>query len=153
MASILTFIRRAAPAAAATDTAALARMMQDCSIEVMPRTAAKIDDFRALLPAGTRVYVAHIDGTPFADVLATARRLMRQNLILTVVYNGVAVPLAIAGTVTPLIAALAIIRVFSAQTLLRPSLRRSFCTARKRASRSLPDGRSSTRCAGKIRAA
>ena len=76
MASILTFIRRAAPAAAAaTDTAALARMMQDCSIEVMPRTAAKIDDFRALLPAGTRVYVAHIDGTPFADVLATARRL------------------------------------------------------------------------------
>ena len=75
MASILTFIRRAAPAAPATDTAALARMMQDCSIEVMPRTAAKIDDFRALLPAGTRVYVAHIDGTPFADVLATARRL------------------------------------------------------------------------------
>lgn len=45
------------------------------SIEVMPRTAAKIDDFRALLPQGTRVYVAHIDGTPFADMLETVQRL------------------------------------------------------------------------------
>jgi len=45
------------------------------SIEVMPRTAAKVDDFRALLPAGTRVYVAHIDGTPIDDMIDTARRL------------------------------------------------------------------------------
>ncbi len=42
----------------------------------MPRTAAKIDDFRAILPAGTRVYLAHIDGTDFAEMLATARRLV-----------------------------------------------------------------------------
>lgn len=74
MASILNFIRRAS-AAPVPGEAATARMMQDCSIEVMPRTAAKIEDFRALLPEGTRVYVAHIDGTPFADMLATARRL------------------------------------------------------------------------------
>ena len=39
------------------------RCSQDFSIEVMPRTAAKVEDFRAILPAGTRVYVAHIDGT------------------------------------------------------------------------------------------
>ena len=78
MASILNFIRRvtsAAPAPA-TDTTVLTRMMHDCSIEVMPRTAAKIEDFRALLPAGTRVYVAHIDGTPVSEMVATARRLV-----------------------------------------------------------------------------
>ena len=45
------------------------------SIEVMPRTAAKIEDFRALLPAGTRVYIAHIDGTPIDEMVATAARL------------------------------------------------------------------------------
>ncbi|MFP7570519.1 methylenetetrahydrofolate reductase [Marivita sp. S2033] len=45
------------------------------SIEVMPRTAEKIADFRALLAPGTRVYIAHIDGTPIQDMVATARRL------------------------------------------------------------------------------
>lgn len=73
MASILSFIRK--PAAAPSDTVAVARLLEDYSIEVMPRTAAKVEDFRAILPAGTRVYVAHIDGTDFAEMLATARRL------------------------------------------------------------------------------
>ncbi len=45
------------------------------SIEVMPRTAAKIDDFRQFLPRGTRVYIAHIDGTPIEEMVATAKRL------------------------------------------------------------------------------
>jgi methylenetetrahydrofolate reductase (NADPH) len=45
------------------------------SIEVMPRTAEKIEDFRALLPKGTRVYIAHIDGTPIEEMVATAKRL------------------------------------------------------------------------------
>ncbi|WP_227272551.1 methylenetetrahydrofolate reductase [Roseobacter weihaiensis] len=49
--------------------------LQDYSIEVMPRTAEKVEDFRDLLPAGTRVYVAHIEGTPIADMVATAKRL------------------------------------------------------------------------------
>lgn len=48
------------------------------SIEVMPRTAAKIESFRALLPVGTRVYIAHIAGTPFEEMLATARRLTEE---------------------------------------------------------------------------
>ena len=50
-------------------------LLADFSIEVMPRTAAKVADFRAILPAGTRVYLAHIDGTDFAEMLAAARRL------------------------------------------------------------------------------
>ncbi len=45
------------------------------SIEVMPRTAEKVEDFRAILPEGTRVYIAHIDGTPIEDMVATAKRL------------------------------------------------------------------------------
>ena len=45
------------------------------SIEVMPRTAAKIPDFKAILPQGTRVYIAHIAGTPIEDMLDTAKRL------------------------------------------------------------------------------
>ncbi len=72
MAKILDFLRR--PAVTGTGDA-LAAMMRDFSIEVMPRTAARIEDFRALLPTGTRVYVAHLDGTDFAEMVATARRL------------------------------------------------------------------------------
>lgn len=53
----------------------LESFMKGFSIEVMPRTAEKIEDFRDLLPKGTRVYVAHIEGTPIADMVATAKRL------------------------------------------------------------------------------
>lgn len=49
--------------------------LQDYSIEVMPRTAEKIDDFREYLPKGTRVYIAHIEGTPIEDMVATAKRI------------------------------------------------------------------------------
>ena len=53
----------------------LAAFLQGFSIEVMPRTAEKIEDFRAILPEGTRVYVAHIEGTPIEDMVATAKRI------------------------------------------------------------------------------
>lgn len=53
----------------------LAAFLDGYSIEVMPRTAVKVEDFTALLPKGTRVYIAHIDGTPIEDMVATARRL------------------------------------------------------------------------------
>ena len=49
--------------------------LENYSIEVMPRTAAKVENFRDLLPAGTRVYIAHIEGTPIEDMVATAKRL------------------------------------------------------------------------------
>ena len=49
--------------------------LKDYSIEVMPRTAEKIEDFHELLPAATRVYIAHIEGTPIEDMVATAKRI------------------------------------------------------------------------------
>ena len=61
--------------AAPTPTADVENFLQGYSIEVMPRTAEKIEDFRALLPRGTRVYVAHIEGTPIEDMVATAKRI------------------------------------------------------------------------------
>jgi len=53
----------------------LQAFLKDYSIEVMPRTAEKVENFRDLLPEGTRVYIAHIEGTPIADMVATAKRL------------------------------------------------------------------------------
>ncbi|MEP5760356.1 MAG: methylenetetrahydrofolate reductase [Litoreibacter sp.] len=50
-------------------------LLRDFSIEVMPRTANKVENFRELLPLGTRVYIAHIEGTPIEDMVATASRL------------------------------------------------------------------------------
>ena len=64
--------REDAPAPA---NAQIEALLDGYSIEVMPRTAAKVEDFRDLLPAGTRVYIAHIDGTPIDEMVATARRL------------------------------------------------------------------------------
>src|SRR6056297_2221667 len=52
--------------------------LQGYSIEVMPRTAEKVENFRDLLPEGTRVYIAHIEGTPIEEMVATAKRLSRE---------------------------------------------------------------------------
>ncbi len=67
--------REAAAPAQTTGNGAVEAFLKGYSIEVMPRTAEKVEDFRALLPAGTRVYIAHIDGTPIEDMVATAKRL------------------------------------------------------------------------------
>ncbi|GIT91933.1 methylenetetrahydrofolate reductase [Jannaschia pagri] len=58
----------------------LAAFLQGASIEVMPRTAEKIADFGAILPKGTRVYVAHIDGTAIEDMVSTAARLRAEGM-------------------------------------------------------------------------
>lgn len=57
------------------DSRRLDKFLQGYSIEVMPRTAEKIDSFGAILPQGTRVYIAHIEGTPIEDMVLTAGRL------------------------------------------------------------------------------
>lgn len=76
--SILGF-RRAAPEPAPQD-AAVAAFLDGFSVEVMPRTAEKVEDFGAILPRGTRVYVAHIDGTPIEEMVATAARLRAEGM-------------------------------------------------------------------------
>ena len=48
------------------------------SIEVMPRSAAAAGSLREILPAGTRVYVAHIEGTPIDDMVQTASRIREE---------------------------------------------------------------------------
>ena len=74
--ALLQFKRKetAAPGPVAPEVEAF---LKGYSIEVMPRTAEKIEDFRALLPKGTRVYIAHIEGTPIEDMVKTAARLAR----------------------------------------------------------------------------
>ncbi|MDH3665417.1 MAG: methylenetetrahydrofolate reductase [Paracoccaceae bacterium] len=75
MATILNlFGRREKPAAGAGT--ALAGLLDGFSIEVMPRTAEKIEDFREILPPDTRVYIAHIEGTPIDEMVATAKRIV-----------------------------------------------------------------------------
>jgi methylenetetrahydrofolate reductase (NADPH) len=73
--ALLNFKKRDASAEVKTVDPKVEAFLQDYSIEVMPRTAEKIDNFRDLLPTGTRVYIAHIEGTPIEDMVATAKRL------------------------------------------------------------------------------
>ncbi len=72
MAKVLSFLSARKAASAPAD---IAGMLDGFSLEVMPRTAEKIEDFRAILPEGTRIYIAHIDGTPIEEMVATAKRL------------------------------------------------------------------------------
>ncbi|MBL4813764.1 MAG: methylenetetrahydrofolate reductase [Rhodobacteraceae bacterium] len=79
--SLLPFSRRKKAAVSnvgVADSGQTEQFLSGFSIEVMPRTAAKIEDFTALLPKDTRVYIAHIDGTPIEDMVATASRIAAQ---------------------------------------------------------------------------
>ena len=49
--------------------------LTDFSIEVMPRTAAKIESFKEILPKNTRVYIAHIEGISIEEMVQTAKRI------------------------------------------------------------------------------
>ncbi|HWL48134.1 MAG TPA: heavy metal translocating P-type ATPase [Sphingomonadaceae bacterium] len=73
-------------------------------VSMTPANAADIGrqaaDFVFLRPG--------LDAVPFTIAVArAARRLIRQNFALAVLYNLIALPIAIAGLVTPLVAALA----------------------------------------------
>jgi methylenetetrahydrofolate reductase (NADPH) len=71
--SLLSFRKK--PKLSKTPTREIESILAGYSIEVMPRTAAKVEDLQTLLPKGTRVYVAHIEGTPIEEMVATAKRL------------------------------------------------------------------------------
>ena len=51
------------------------QVTKNFSIEVMPRTAEKINDFDRILPKKTYVYVAHLEGTEINSMIETANRL------------------------------------------------------------------------------
>ena len=53
----------------------LKEFLTDFSIEVMPRTAAKIESFKEILPKNTRVYIARIEGVPIDEMVQTAKRI------------------------------------------------------------------------------
>ena len=53
----------------------------DYSIEVTPNAAIKIDNFAEVLPKNTRIYIAHIEGTPFEDMIKTAKKINDEGFI------------------------------------------------------------------------
>lgn len=72
--ALLNFKKSEGPVAGTLGTD-VENFLQGYSIEVMPRTATKIENFGDILPAGTRVYIAHIEGTPIDEMVSTAKRL------------------------------------------------------------------------------
>ena len=55
--------------------------LEGYSIEVTPNAAAKIDSFAEVLPANTRIYIAHIEGTTFDEMLTTAKKITDEGFI------------------------------------------------------------------------
>lgn len=56
----------------------LSELLNGYSIEVMPKTAAKISNFNQLFPQKTLIYIANIEGTPLNEMLHTAKRLKNE---------------------------------------------------------------------------
>ena len=53
----------------------ITKFLDGYSIEVTPKAASKIENFAGVLPEGTRVYIAHIEGTPIDEMVATAKKI------------------------------------------------------------------------------
>ena len=56
----------------------LINFLKGFSVEVTPRAASKIENFSDLIPKGTLVYIAHIEGTPIEDMVETAKKINDQ---------------------------------------------------------------------------
>ena len=48
------------------------------SVEVMPRTSAKIEDFRLLFHPQTKIYISHVEGVPIEQMIETAKKITTQ---------------------------------------------------------------------------
>ena len=56
----------------------LKNFLNNFSIEVTPRAVAKIENLSELIPSGTLVYIAHIEGTPIEEMVKTAKKINQQ---------------------------------------------------------------------------
>tara|TARA_B100001113_G_scaffold296106_1_gene253473 strand:- start:3726 stop:4577 length:852 start_codon:yes stop_codon:yes gene_type:complete len=56
----------------------LKNFLNGYSIEVTPRAVAKIENLSELIPSGTLVYIAHIEGTPIEEMVKTAKKINDQ---------------------------------------------------------------------------
>jgi methylenetetrahydrofolate reductase (NADPH) len=54
--------------------------MSGFSLETTPRSAAKVEDFRAHVRPGTTVYITFLPGADIADTIALAKRLRREGM-------------------------------------------------------------------------
>ncbi len=68
-------MKHAKSADPAPESSSAGSFLQGFSIEVMPRSAAKAGPLSAILPVGTRVYVAHIEGVSIDETVETAKRI------------------------------------------------------------------------------
>ena len=57
------------------------KFLDGYSIEVTPNAAAKIDNFADVLPQNTRIYIAHIEGTPIEDMVKTAKKITDEGFV------------------------------------------------------------------------
>ena len=56
----------------------LKSFLNEFSIEVTPRAVAKIENLSDLIPSGTLIYIAHIEGTPIDEMVKIARKINDQ---------------------------------------------------------------------------
>ena len=54
------------------------KFLDGFSVEVTPKAASKIENFEDYIPSGTFVYIAHIEGTPIDEMVATAKKVNDQ---------------------------------------------------------------------------
>ncbi len=57
---------------------AIKKFLDGFSVEVTPKAASKIENFEDYIPSGTLVYIAHIEGTPIDEMVATAKKVNDQ---------------------------------------------------------------------------
>ena len=57
---------------------AIKKFLDGFSVEVTPKAASKIENFEDYIPSGTLVYIAHIEGTPIEETVATAKKISDQ---------------------------------------------------------------------------
>jgi len=64
----------------ANDIANIQKFLHNCSVEVTPGGAKKIENFRDLLRPGTTVFVTFLPGSDFNDTVTTVKRLAAEGM-------------------------------------------------------------------------